>query len=110
MVARFMRGVQVDSKTILFDLIKKVGPGGSFIKQKESVSLSRSEVWIPSLFDRNTYNVWEQKGGLQTEEMVWSKLQHILETHQPAPLSSEIIEKIEKILKKAETRVLKCAS
>ncbi len=104
MVARFMRGVQVDTKNIMLDLIKKVGPGGSFIKQKESVSLSRSAVWIPTLFDRNTYNIWEQKGSLKTEEMVLNKLKYILETHQPVPLSPEIIEKIENILREAETR------
>jgi trimethylamine--corrinoid protein Co-methyltransferase len=99
-----MRGVQVDPQTIMLDLIKKVGPGGSFIKQKASVALSRSEVWIPTLLDRNTYNIWEQKGSLKTEEMVWNKLQHILDTHQTTPLPSETAESIENILREAEAR------
>ena len=107
MAARVMRGVQVNAKTIMLDLIEKVGPGGMFINQAESASLSRAEVWVPSILDRNAYNIWEKKGSHKTEDLVWKKLQAILATHQPAPLQPDVVEKIEHILSDAELRVKK---
>lgn len=104
MAARVMRGVQVNAKTIMLDLIEKVGPGGTFINQHESASLCRVEAWVPSVLDRNPYNVWSRNGGQMTEELVNTKLQKILETHQPKPLQPEAVEKIEKILSAAELR------
>jgi len=107
MAARVMRGVPVDAKAIMLDLIEKVGPGGTFINQKESASLSRAEVWLPSILDRSAYNTWEKKGGLETKELAWEKLQGILATHHPAPLRAEAAEKIERILGEAELRLKK---
>ncbi len=104
MAARVMRGVPVNANTIMLDLIEKVGPGETFIKQKESVSLSRSEVWMPTVLDRNPYTIWEQKGSPKTVDLVRNKLLHILETHQIAPLPPEVVEEINKILNEAEAR------
>ena len=102
MAARVMRGVQVDAKTIMFDLIKKVGPGGTFINQAESAALCRAEVWVPSVLDRDAYKIWEKKGNHKTDDLVWKKLQNILNSHQPVPLQPEVVEEIEKILSEAE--------
>jgi len=104
MAARIMRGVQVNEKAIMLDLIKKVGPGGTFINQAESVALFRSEVWVPSVMDRNSFSSWEKKGSQKAEDLVWEKLKNILKTHQPAPLSPEAAKKIEGILAEAELR------
>ena len=104
MAARVMRGVQVDAKTIMFDLIKKVGPGGTFINQSESASLCRAEVWVPSVLDRDAFKIWEKKGSHKTEDLVHKKLQNILDTHKPAPLKPEMIDELETILSEAEVR------
>jgi trimethylamine--corrinoid protein Co-methyltransferase len=107
MAARVMRGVQVNPKTIMLDLIEKVGPGGTFINQAASASLSRAEAWVPTVMERNAYTIWEKKGSQSTGELVWKKLQNILNTHQPAPLQPQAVEKIEMILREAEVRVRK---
>ncbi len=104
MAARIMRGVQVNKDTIMLELIKKVGPGGTFINQKESTLLSRSESWIPTILDRNTYSIWEQKGSQKTEDLLQKKLDNILKSHQPTPLQPKIAEEINQILVKAEVR------
>jgi trimethylamine--corrinoid protein Co-methyltransferase len=104
MAARVMRGIQVDAHTIMFDLIEKVGPGGSYINQPRSASLCRKEAWVPSVLDRDPYNIWSRKGGLVTEDVVNAKVQKILETHQPKPLQPDVVGKIETILIAAEAR------
>jgi trimethylamine--corrinoid protein Co-methyltransferase len=104
MAKRIMRGLQITQDKIMLDLIEKVGPGGHFLAESESVSLCRSEVWVPKLLDRDSYVIWQGKGGITMEERLNTKLRKILETHQPAPLPEGAQEKIEAILQKAETR------
>lgn len=104
MAARVMRGIQVNAETIMLDLIEKVGPGGTFINQVESASLCRREAWVPSVLDRNPYNIWKGKGSPVTEELVAAKVNKILETHQPALLPGGAGARIEAILTEAEAR------
>jgi len=104
MAARVMRGIQVDAETIMLDLIEKVGPGGMFINRAESASLCRRETRVPSVLDRNPYNIWTGKGSPVTEELVAAKVNRILETHQPAPLPVGAETRIEAILTEAEAR------
>jgi trimethylamine--corrinoid protein Co-methyltransferase len=104
MAARVMRGVQVDADTIMLDLIETVGPGGSFLNQTRSASLCRKEAWVPSVLDRDPYNVWERKGGLSTEDHANAKVKKILDTHHSKPLAPEMLAAIEKILVAAEER------
>jgi trimethylamine--corrinoid protein Co-methyltransferase len=104
MAGRVMRGIQVNPETIMLDLIEKVGPGGLFLSQSKSAGLCRREAWVPTVLDRDPYNVWARKGGQATEEVVQSKVQKILETHQPKPLQPEAMAAIENILITAEAR------
>jgi len=104
MAARVMRGVQVNAETIMLDLIEEVGPGGLYLSQARSAALCRKEAWVPTVLDRNPYNVWERKGSQTTEELANTTLKKILETHQPKPLQPEAVEKIERILIAAEAR------
>lgn len=97
-VRRIMRGVTVDAETIMLDLIEKVGPAGNFMTEARSAKLCRQEIWLPGLMDRNPHTIWEQKGGKSMEERVTRRLQHILETHRPEPLSSIVREQIDGIL------------
>ncbi len=104
MAKRIMRGITVNSESIMLDLIEKVGPGGSFLNQSKSAALCRAEAWVPTVLDRNPYALWEKKGSPSTETLLNTKLQKILNSHQPAPLTPEVAEKIETILRAAETR------
>lgn len=104
MAARFMRGIQVNRETIMMDLIAKVGPGGTFINQPESVSLCRREAWVPSILDRSSYHVWRGTGSPKTEDIIGVKINKILNTHQPVPLPYGVETKLAEILVAAEAR------
>jgi len=75
-----------------------------FINRAESASLCRRETRVPSVLDRNPYNIWTGKGSPVTEELVAAKVNRILETHQPAPLPVGAETRIEAILTEAEAR------
>jgi trimethylamine--corrinoid protein Co-methyltransferase len=104
MVKRIMRGVEVSTKTLNLDLIEKVGPGGNFLSEVKSAMLCKSEIWIPTLMDRNAYAIWEKEGSLRMEDRVKKKLIKILDTHQPPALPAGVNEKIDNILAEAEKR------
>jgi trimethylamine--corrinoid protein Co-methyltransferase len=104
MAARVMRGVEVSAKTIMLDLIEKVGPGGMFLNQAASASLCRREAWNPSVLDRNPYNSWSRMGSLTTEQLVAAKVEKILANHQPVSLPEGVNARIEAILIEAEAR------
>lgn len=104
MVKRMMRGIDVSAETIMLDLIEQVGPGGIFINQAKSSLRWRGEVWLPTVLDRNPYNVWERQGAHSTEDVVNAKLARILGSHKPSPLPSTVGNKIETILALAEDR------
>ena len=104
MVARIMRGIRVNSETIMLDLLEKVGSDGTFISEPRSVALCRSEAWVPSVLDRNAYTTWEKKGGKRTDQVLVEKLNKIIANHQTAPLPAGAAEKIDSILSAAEAR------
>ena len=104
MAARIMRGVQVNSETIMLDLLEKIGSDGNFISEPRSVAMCRTEAWVPSIFDRNPYAQWEKKGSKTTERMLEEKLKKILNNHHPTPLPESSVSQIETILQKAEAR------
>lgn len=104
MAARVMRGIKVDAESIMMDLIAKVGPGGSFLAEAKSAALCRAEAWVPTVFDRQPYAVWEKRGAKSTETTVREKLQKILTGHHPKPLETQVFNRIQNILNEAEAR------
>jgi trimethylamine---corrinoid protein Co-methyltransferase len=104
MARRIVRGVEVNAGTIMLDLIERVGPGGHFLEQPESAALSRREVWMPTVLDRNQHVLWEQAGGRDTGERVLEKLRRILAKHCPQVLSQNAQTAIGEILAEETAR------
>ncbi|MGD8404094.1 MAG: trimethylamine methyltransferase family protein [Anaerolineales bacterium] len=104
-VKRILRGINVDQKSIMLELIEKVGPGGYFISEPASAKLCRQEVWVPVLSDRLPYTQWKDTGGFSMEDRVRLRLVDILNHHNPPELSQEVLERIHAILEEEEIRV-----
>jgi trimethylamine---corrinoid protein Co-methyltransferase len=104
-VKRIMRGIEVNQKTIMMDLIEKVGPGGYFAAEPASATLCRQEVWVPELSDRKPYPAWEASGGLSMEERVRLRVKDIYEHYKTPEIPRLAQEQIRAILKREETRV-----
>jgi len=104
MVRRIMRGIEVSADTLMLDLIDRIGPGGEFMSTKETARRCRSEIWTPTLMDRQPWLNWEASGASTTADRVRARLREILDTHQPPPLPEGVLEKIEALLAAAEAR------
>jgi trimethylamine---corrinoid protein Co-methyltransferase len=104
-VKRIMRGIEVNQKTIMMELIEKVGPGGYFVAEPASASLCRKEVWVPELSDRKPFQLWEGAGGLSMDERVRLRVKDIYEHYQASEIAQPVKDQIQAILKKEESRV-----
>jgi trimethylamine--corrinoid protein Co-methyltransferase len=90
MTLRALRGVQVTPETIAADLIKKVGPGGNFLREKHTIKHMRNEFFFPQLSDRELRQDWQANGALDARQRANARASEILARHQPEPLPPEV--------------------
>jgi len=60
---RTLRGIEVNSDTLAYDVIASVGPGGNFLSEDHTVRYMRSESFLPRASDRQQYQLWFDAGG-----------------------------------------------
>lgn len=104
MTRRLIRGIEVTDETLALDLIDRIGPGGEFMSNKDTARRCRSELWVPTIFDRDRWINWEAAGSLTTLDRINARLRGILASHTPGPLPPGAAEQIDAILREAEQR------
>lgn len=102
MVKRFLSGVRVDDRTLALDVIEEVGPGGNFLAHEHTAGNLRSELWFPSLMDRNKYSAWQTEGSKPMRERVRARVSEIIAEHRVPRLPEEINAGINRILNAAD--------
>ncbi|GAG10337.1 unnamed protein product, partial [marine sediment metagenome] len=84
------------------DVIQRVGPGGHFLGEKSTLTNMRSGEWLlPRLGVHGTQESWEMSGKKNILEEAREKVEHLLSTHKPLPLSDEVEKELDKIQKRA---------
>lgn len=92
----YVKGVEVNEKTLLLDVIKKVGPGGHFLEDKTTLK-GFKKLWYPEIFQRKRTNPEES----EIMKIFQDKLDDIMENYTPTPISEEkskILDKYEELL------------
>lgn len=100
-VGRVLDGIKVNDETIALDLIKKVGPRGSFTGEKHTVKNYRKEGLMADLFERRPYGKWEEDGARDSYAVATERAQDIIRNHKPTPLKPEVLSAIDDILGEA---------
>jgi trimethylamine--corrinoid protein Co-methyltransferase len=102
MVGRFLEGITVTHETLAVDLINKVGPiPGHFLNQEHTRKWWRQEQFVPKTADRLTYPEWMSSGKKSCLDYARERMQHILSTHKPIPLTPSQEQDVERILEDA---------
>jgi trimethylamine--corrinoid protein Co-methyltransferase len=96
MVMRAVRGIEVNEKTLAFDEMKKIGPGGHYVSSRHTRKFMRKEQFIPTLSDRKSRKEWGAEGNPDTRERARSRVEEILGEPAAALPSSEVMERIRK--------------
>jgi trimethylamine--corrinoid protein Co-methyltransferase len=106
MISRIVRGVQVNEDTLAVEVIKNVGPGGHYMSQKHTLEHVR-ELYMPSLFDRESEVAWVKAGKKDVRDMARMKAKKILSEHTPTPLPKDVQLRLTEIVKEAEKQLVK---
>jgi len=86
---------------LALEVIAKVGPEGQFLNTKHTLKHYR-ERWYPSLFDRATYESWQEKGGKTIVERATEMIERILAEHKPEPLPIQVRKNLRRIVQRAK--------
>ena len=106
MTRRIIHGIEVSDDTLMLDLIDQVGPGGEFMPLDVTAKRCRTEIWNPTLTDRQPWDVREAAGSKTATDRIRAKLKKILARHAPPPLLEGAAEKIETILQRRQRAAL----
>jgi trimethylamine--corrinoid protein Co-methyltransferase len=86
MVRRLKQGLVVDDKTLAYNVIANVGPGGNYLMEMHTVKRCRKEFWKPDLCDRGGLEAWMQGGKLTAVDHARQRWQKLLVEHEDPAL------------------------
>ena len=94
MMKRIKRGVSFSDDDLAMNLIKEIGPGGSFITAKHTISRMKTEAVMTKIADRDARSIWEKKGATDTQAKAMKKAKEIMSSNTASLISPEVDEKI----------------
>ena len=90
MLKRLKRGIDFNEANLGLEVIKKIGPGGSFIKEPQTFKLMKTEAILTKLSDRDTRLQWQKKGALDTHARAMARVREILSKSSSTVFSDEV--------------------
>jgi trimethylamine--corrinoid protein Co-methyltransferase len=94
MMKRVKRGISFSDEDLAISLIKEIGPGGSFIVAKHTISRMKTEAVMTKLADRDARTAWVKKGSMNIEARAMKRVKDIMTSNTASLLSPEIEEKL----------------
>lgn len=102
MIGRFLQGVQVNEETLALDLINEVGPiPGMYLDKAHTRTWWKKEQFMPKVADRLSLPEWMESGKKSALDYAKERMEEILATHKPEPLTAKQEEDVERILEEA---------
>jgi trimethylamine--corrinoid protein Co-methyltransferase len=101
-IGHFIEGVTVNDETLAVDLINQVGPiPGHYLSTEHTRKWWRKEQYFPKVTDVESYPVWIRSGKKDALALAKERMEQILATHTPKPLTAEQEQTIEEIMQEA---------
>lgn len=94
MLKRAKRGLEFSEENLAVDVIKKIGPGGSFIIEPHTIKRMKTAGLLTKLSDRDTRTQWEKKGSQDIHARAMVKVREILAKPSSTLFSPEVEERI----------------
>jgi trimethylamine--corrinoid protein Co-methyltransferase len=103
-VKRILRGIPVTDETKALDVMDEIGPGGHFLEHDHTYTRFKTEIWRPTLTDRNNWENWTAAGSKPYRERVHDKVIEILETETEPLLDEQMYNELKRICELADER------
>lgn len=94
MLKRVKRGISFSNEDLGVDLIKQIGPGGSYITAKHTISRMKTEAVMTKIADRDARTIWEKKGSTDTHTRAMKRVKEIMSSNTTPLLSPEVDAKL----------------
>jgi trimethylamine--corrinoid protein Co-methyltransferase len=72
------------------EAIARVGPGGHYLMDDHTLRFMRSELFQPSLADRQNRANWEAAGSQDARSRARARVEKLLRTHEPLELPAAV--------------------
>jgi trimethylamine--corrinoid protein Co-methyltransferase len=102
-VRRFHRPIVVDDETLAYDAVERVGPGGHFLMEDQTLERCRTAFWEPEVSDRTPLDEWIEAGRPTTVARATERWQRLVAAHQDPPLDAATARQLETFVEE-ETR------
>ena len=107
LVERLVAGVDSAEDKELFEDIQTVGPGGHFLKSKNTRHLAHTdEFYYSKLIDHSPYKAWLGLGKPEMYAKARQEVERILAEPLADPLPEAVVEGLEEIMKRAEREII----
>jgi trimethylamine--corrinoid protein Co-methyltransferase len=90
MLKRVKRGLEFNEENLALDVIKKIGPGGSFIVEPHTIKRMKTAAILTKLSDRDTRSQWEKKGSRDVHMRAMERVREILAKPSSTVFSDEV--------------------
>ena len=102
---RAHQGIASDKQHWLDEVIQQVGPAGYFMGQPSTVKNMRSGEWYLSDFGSpGSFEEWQNSGKQDVIQEASKRIDQILSTHKPLPLSEEMEKELDQIYIRAQAK------
>ncbi|HEU0294081.1 MAG TPA: trimethylamine methyltransferase family protein [Anaerolineales bacterium] len=78
MLKRIKRGLEFSEENLAVDVIKKIGPGGSYIVEPHTIKRMKTAAILTKLSNRDTRSQWEKKGAQDIHTHAMNRVKEIL--------------------------------
>jgi trimethylamine--corrinoid protein Co-methyltransferase len=101
MIIRATQGIDVSPETLALETVQDIGPKGSFLSDRHTLTYMREEYFLPKFAYRSRAAA-KQAADQQTVVNVARDIaDSLIKSHQPVPLPEESVLEIQRIVDKA---------
>jgi len=106
MVKRTLGGVEITDETLALDVIKKVGPGESYLMEAHTLDHFRRDVYISDIVDQQNRDAWQENGEKGVLDNAREAARDILAQHQPRDIDPHLLRELDGFVKSVAERTL----
>lgn len=102
MAKRLVAGIEARDEPIALTLVRKLGHRADYLAQTHTLKWFKEEQYIPSaVIDRSSLDGWKRKGARTAFERATDRVNQLLATYEPSPVSGELRAELRHITTKA---------
>ncbi len=91
MAKRLVGGIEARDEPIALTLMRQLGHRADYLAEPHTLKWFSKELYIPSaVIDRGSMDGWKRKGAKTTWERAQDRVNELLTTYQPSPISDEL--------------------